>query len=204
MTTRREHYERHRRRRSVAFAAGSTALVVTALVLLIPRVPGWDKVRESFFDGHTWDLSWRELPPRFWYDVQIFLWSAPMIVVVALLIALARGVRSPALFPLRLFATLYTDLVRGVPVVLWIYLIGFGVPGLRLWDSRAWNDPIIWGTAALVLAYSAYVAEVFRAGIESIHESQRAPRHGRSGCRACRRCATSCSPRRRAGSCRRS
>ena len=147
-------------------------MFVAALVVLVPRMPGWDKVKQSFFDGDTWALSWDKLPGRFWYDVQIFLWCAPMIIVVALLVALARNIRNPALYPLKLFATLYTDLVRGVPVVLWIYLIGFGVPGLL--QSREWSKPIIWATVALVLAYSAYVAEVFRSGIESIHESQRA------------------------------
>jgi polar amino acid transport system permease protein len=169
---RRQEFIRRRRRRSNAIAAASTAAAITALVVLVPRLPGWTRVKASFFDGDTWALSWRVLPKRFWYDVQIFLWSAPIIVVVALLVALARNVRNPALYPLKLFATLYTDLVRGVPVVLWIYLIGFGVPGLL--QSREWSKPIIWATVALVLAYSAYVAEVFRSGIESIHESQRA------------------------------
>jgi polar amino acid transport system permease protein len=81
-------------------------------------------------------------------------------------------VRAPAAYPLRLFASLYTDIFRGVPVILVIYLIGFGIPGLGL--PRPWNSPYIWGTVALVLTYAAYVAEVFRTGIESIHQSQRA------------------------------
>jgi polar amino acid transport system permease protein len=76
------------------------------------------------------------------------------------------------LFPLRLFATVYNDLFRGVPIVLVIYLFGFGIPGLGL--PRPWNSPYIWGSLALVLSYSAYVAEVYRSGIESVHESQRA------------------------------
>ena len=80
--------------------------------------------------------------------------------------------RSPALFPLRLFGAVYTDVFRGVPVILTIYLIGFGVPGLGL--QRPWNDPLIWGSVALILAYSAYVAEVLRSGIQGVHESQRA------------------------------
>ena len=89
-----------------------------------------------------------------------------------MMLALSRNSRNPVLFPLRLFAAAYTDVFRGVPVILTIYLIGFGVPGLRIeWLPV---DPRFWGAVALVLAYSAYVSEVFRAGIESVHESQRA------------------------------
>jgi polar amino acid transport system permease protein len=72
----------------------------------------------------------------------------------------------------RVLTIAYTDIMRGVPVILSIYLIGFGVPGLGL--ERPWNSPLLWGSVALVLTYASYVAEVFRAGIESIHESQRA------------------------------
>jgi polar amino acid transport system permease protein len=86
---------------------------------------------------------------------------------------MARNVRTPALYPVRLFAILYTDVVRGVPVLLWILLLGFGVPAIL--QTREWyGDFIIWGSVALIVAYSAYVAEVFRSGIESVHESQRA------------------------------
>lgn len=90
----------------------------------------------------------------------------------ALLLAVARSTRAPALFPVRLAAVAYIDVMRGVPVILWIYLIGFGVPGLGM--ERPWNSPLLWGSVALGMTYSAYVAEVFRAGIESVHESQRA------------------------------
>ena len=83
-----------------------------------------------------------------------------------------RDVRAPALFPLRIFGALYPDIFRGVPVVLTVYLIGFGIPGLGL--PRPWNSPYIWGSLALILTYSAYVAEIFRSGITSVHQSQRA------------------------------
>lgn len=170
--TRRQVYERSQRRRSIVIAAASTALVVAAIVLLVPKAPGWQRVRRSFFDGDVFTDSFPRLVDAFWLDVKIFAWSAPCIFVIAMLVALARGVRSPALFPLRLFAAAYTDVFRGIPVILTIYLIGFGVPGLGL--DRPWNSPLLWGSVALILAYSAYVAEVFRAGIESVHESQRA------------------------------
>ncbi len=170
--TRREAYERAKRKRSTIIATTSTVIVLTAVIVLVPRAPGWENVRRSFFNG---DIFWDSFPgllEAFWLDIQIMLWSTPLILAVALLIALARGARSPALFPLRAFAVAYTDVLRGIPVILLVYLIGFGVPALGL--SREWANPLIWGTVTLVLSYSAYVAEVIRAGIDSVHESQRA------------------------------
>ena len=169
--TRRQIFERRQRRRSLTAAALSTAAVVLAVVLLVPLAPGWERVQNSFFDGTVLRTTWPGLLRAFWLDVKIFLWCAPCIVLWGLAIALCRGVRAPALFPLRIFGALYTDVFRGIPVILTIYLIGFGVPGLGL--DRPWNSPYIWGSVALVLAYSAYVAEVIRAGIESVHEGQR-------------------------------
>lgn len=135
-------------------------------------MPRWDRVKASFFDGERLADSFPRLLEAFVLDVKIFAWTTPAILIVALLLAVARNTRNPALFPLRIFVIAYTDVMRGVPVILWIYLIGFGVPGLGL--DRPWNNPLIWGSVALVLTYSSYVAEVFRAGIESVHESQRA------------------------------
>ena len=169
--TRREIYEAERRRRSLAVAAASTAMVVLALIVLVPLAPGWEKVQKSFFNGAVLAKSFPRLLDAFKVNVMIFAWSAPSIAILGLLIALARGVRAPTLFPLRIFATIYTDVFRGVPVILTVYLIGFGIPGLGL--PRPWNSPYIWGSVALVLTYSAYVAEIFRSGIDSVHHSQR-------------------------------
>jgi polar amino acid transport system permease protein len=170
--TRRERYERARRRRSVAIATLSTVVVVGALVVLIPLTPGWERVRQAFFDGDVFVDTFPGLLEAFWLDVQILLWSTPFILVVSLLVALARNTRSPALFPLRAFAVIYTDVLRGIPVILLVFLIGFGVPALGL--SREWANPLIWGSVTLVLSYSAYTAEIIRAGIDAVHESQRA------------------------------
>lgn len=169
---RRVAFERTQRRRSVAIATISTVAVLTAIVVIVPRAPGWPRVRQSFFDGEVFVDTFPTLLSAFWLDIRIFLVATPCIAVLAMAIALARNTRHPALFPLRAVAAVYTDVFRGVPVILTIYLIGFGVPGLGL--SRTLGQPIIWGTVALVLAYSAYVSEVIRAGIESVHESQRA------------------------------
>lgn len=135
-------------------------------------MPRWHRVKQSFFNWERLVDSFPRLLHAFILDIKIFVWTTPAILIVAMLIAVARNTRNPALFPLRLFVTAYTDVMRGVPVILWIYLIGFGVPGVGL--ERPWNSPLLWGSVALGLTYSAYVAEVFRAGIESVHESQRA------------------------------
>ncbi|MEM9812536.1 MAG: ABC transporter permease subunit [Pseudomonadota bacterium] len=171
MPTRREVYEARIRRRAGLIAGASTLGVFTALIIAIPMAPGWEKVRRSFFDGAILAETFPGLLDAFLIDVMIFAWSAPAIALVGLAIALCRDTRAPALFPLRLFGALYTDIFRGLPVILVIYLVGFGVPGLGL--PRPWNSPYIWGTLALVLVYSAYVAEVIRSGIEAVHQSQR-------------------------------
>lgn len=170
--TRRQVYEAQVRRRATRVAAMSTCAVLLALIVLVPLAPGWAGVKKSFFNWEVFAKTFPGLLEAFVLDVAIFAWSAPLIFILGLLIALCRDVRSPALYPLRLFGIVYTDVFRGVPVVLVIYLVGFGVPGLGL--PRPWNSPYIWGTVALVLTYAAYVAEVFRSGIESIHPSQRA------------------------------
>lgn len=170
--TRRERYERARRRRSVVVATVSTVVVVVALVVLIPLTPGWERVRQAFFDGDVFLETFPGLLEAFWLDVQILLWSTPFILIVSLLVALARNTRSPALFPLRAFAVIYTDVLRGIPVILLVFLIGFGVPALGL--SRTWSNPLIWGSVTLVLSYSAYTAEIIRAGIDAVPENQRA------------------------------
>mgnify|MGYP006291071021 FL=1 len=170
--SRRARYERDRRRRSLLVAGGSSFVLVALVVTLVPRMPRWDRVRASFFNGERFADSFPRLLSAFVLDVKIFAWSVPVIIVLALLVATARNSRSPVLFPLRVLSVAYTDIMRGVPVILWIYLIGFGVPGLGM--DRPWNSPLIWGSVALVLTYASYVSEVFRAGIESVHESQRA------------------------------
>ncbi len=167
----RREYERKVRQRSLTIAGVSTLAVFAALAVLIPLAPGWPAVKNSFFN---WDIFARTFPTlleAFLLDVAIFLWCAPLIAIWALIVAVFRDARSPALFPLRLFAIVYTDVFRGVPVILVVYLVGFGIPGLGL--PRPWNSPYLWGSVALILTYAAYVAEIYRSGIESVHVSQR-------------------------------
>lgn len=180
--TRREAWLRRRRRKSFAVAAVSTAATVAFLTWLVTSSSGWPKVRKIFFDGERFRTDLPEVLGYLWIDVKLFLQCAPCILVWGLVIAMCRNTRNPALFPLRAFAAIYTDFFRGVPVILTIYLVGFGIPKLGLFEGEFTflglggdlNSPYLWGPIALILAYSAYVAEVFRAGIESVHESQRA------------------------------
>ncbi len=170
--SRRAAYDRALRRRAMAISLVSTALVLVLLVLLVRSAPGWPLVRKSFFDLVILRDTFPGLLRAFVLDIAIFLWCAPLIWALGLAVALLRDARLPALYPARLFAILFTDVFRGVPVILVVYLIGFGIPGLGL--ARPYNSPYIWGSVALILTYSAYVAEIFRTGLEAVHPSQRA------------------------------
>ncbi len=168
---RRAAFEAEMRKRSMRIAASSTAAVIVAIILLVPLAPGWEAVKKSFFNGAVFSKTFPGLLNAFLLDIAIFAWSLPLIALLGLVVAVCRDIQRPALYPLRLLAMIYTDVFRGLPVILVIYLIGFGVPGLGL--PRPWNSPYIWGSLALILVYAAYVAEVIRSGIESIHKSQR-------------------------------
>jgi polar amino acid transport system permease protein len=170
--TRRQILERQQRRRSLVIAAVSTVVVFSALGWIVVNSEGWERVQQSFFSGEDFRASFKEVAPAFWLNVRVFLVAEVCILVLALLLAVARSSRSPVLFPVRVLATVYVDLFRGIPVLLVLFLLGFGVPALRL--SGVPNDPVFWGGVALILSYSAYVSEVYRAGIDSVHESQRA------------------------------
>lgn len=176
--SRRAEHDRRQWVRGNVIAATSTIVVVLAIVLGVPRFAGWQRVRTTFFDGTTFRDSLPEVASAFWLDVRIFLLCAPLILVWGMAIALARSVRSPVLFPLRIAATLYVDVVRGVPVLLWLFLIGFG--GATMLNRRdvgigsvRIGTLLFLGGVGLVVTYSAYVAEVLRAGIDGVHESQR-------------------------------
>jgi polar amino acid transport system permease protein len=129
-------------------------------------------VQATFFSWPDFERSFPDVAKGFWLDVRLFVIIELVVLALGLAIALCRTSTAPSLFPLRLLATVYVDLLRGVPTILLVFLIGFGVPALEL--SGLPTDPVILGAAALSLSYSAYVAEVYRAGIESVHPSQRA------------------------------
>jgi polar amino acid transport system permease protein len=161
-----------RRRRGTAIAALSSVVVLGGLAAVVLTSPGWHDVRTTFFSWSSLRSSFPDVLSGFWLDVKLFVIVELVVLVLGLAIALVRTTRSPALFPLRLLAMVYTDVLRGIPTILLVYLVGFGVPALELQGVP--SDPVVLGGAALALSYSAYVAEVFRAGIDSIHPSQRA------------------------------
>ena len=167
---------RHRSRRfsgrSLAIAIVSTIAVFTLVGVLAVSAPGWDAVRRSFLDIDNFLESAPNIVARFEVNVRLFLIAEVLILVWGLALAMLRGLPGPVLFPVRMLATAYVDLFRAIPGVLVIYLLGFGIPGLRL--PGVPNDPFFWGVVALTLVYSAYVSEVYRAGIESVHPSQAA------------------------------
>jgi len=164
---RRRHTQRSR-----AIAALSTLVVVGLIAVLIVTAPGWPAVRETFFSWDAFKTSFPDVLSGFWLDIKLFLICEAVVLVFALLVALARNSGAPALFPIRAIAVVYTDVFRGIPTILLIYLVGFGLPALEL--NGVPTDPVVLGGIALVLSYGAYVAEVYRAGIDSIHPSQRA------------------------------
>jgi polar amino acid transport system permease protein len=168
----REAARRRRARRGAAISAASTVLVLGLLVAIVVTSPGWPDVRRTFFSASAFRESFPSVLHGFWLDVKLFLIIEAIVLVLGLILALCRTQRAPALFPLRLLAAVYTDLLRGVPVILMVYLVGFGVPALQLGGVP--TDPIVLAAAGLTLTYVAYVAEVYRAGIESVHPSQRA------------------------------
>lgn len=155
----------------MAISAVSTVLVLGLLVTVVVTSEGWPTVRDTFFNWNDFVDSFPAVLDGFWLDVKLFVVVEIAVLILGLLIALARISRAPALFPLRLLSAVFVDVLRGVPTILVIYLIGFGIPTLML--SGLPTDPVVLGGLALTLAYSAYVGEVYRAGIESVHPSQR-------------------------------
>jgi polar amino acid transport system permease protein len=158
--------------RSLAIAVVSTLVVFGVLALLVVNSPGWERVRNAFLDGENFAESAPGIIGKFGTNVLLFLIAEILILAFALVLAVMRSLPGPVFFPLRLIATIYADLFRALPGVLVVFVLGFGIPGLRL--AGVPSDPFFWGVVALTLLYSAYVSEVYRAGIESVHPSQAA------------------------------
>jgi polar amino acid transport system permease protein len=156
--------------KGVGIAIASTLVVFTIIVLVVIRSEHWPEVRHAFFDGAEFRRSFPEIASKFRRNVEYFLIGEVFILALALLLAIMRSLPGPVFFPLRLMSIIYTDLFRGVPTVLVVYLLAFGVPSLVL--PGVPSSATFWAVVALILSYSAYVAEVYRAGLESIHPSQ--------------------------------
>ena len=158
--------------RSTLVALASTIVFFGVLGWIVVHAPGWEEVRSSFLNGKVFADSLPDIVAAFGVNVQLFLFSEVLILGLGLVLAVCRGLAGPVFFPVRLVATVYTDLFRALPGVLVIYVLGFGIPGLGIEGLP--NDPFVYAVFALTLVYSAYVSEVYRAGIESVHPSQEA------------------------------
>ena len=166
---------RRRARRRARRSPRSRRVIVLGVLVdaAVVTSPGWPNVaRDVLLLGRLQGARSPTCCDGFWLDVKLFVIVEMVVLVLALVVALARTTAAPALFPLRLVGDVFVDVMRGVPTILVVYLIGFGVPALQL--SGLPTDPVVLGGIALTLSYSAYVAEVYRAGIESVHPSQRA------------------------------
>ena len=168
----RERFRAARARQSTGIATTSTVVFFAVVLTVIVLSPGWDRVRASFLDASVAKDSVRPILEGLWLNVRVLVVCAVIVPVIGLGIALARTLRGAVYFPIRFLAAAYTDVFRGVPLIILLYIIGFGLPGLRLHGIP--TDVAVLGTVAITVTYSAYVAEVFRAGIESVHPSQRA------------------------------
>jgi polar amino acid transport system permease protein len=166
-------------RRGLAVSTASTVVVIAAVVVLFLLAPGSREVRHTFFNPTD---MWRafvgdpakgyySVGEAIWLNIRMFVVAEILILIVALVVAVIRQSTGPALLPLRIVSTVYVDVCRGVPLILLIFAIGFGAPALSL-SVISYQSAAVYGVAALVISYSAYVSEVYRAGINSVHRSQ--------------------------------
>ena len=170
---------RRRDRRGIAIAALSTIVVIGGLAALVLTSAGWPAVRETFFNATVFKESFPDVAKAFWLDIRVFMVVEVAVLALGLIVALVRTSVSPAMFPVRLLAIVYTDIFRGIPTILLVYLVGFGIPalansGAEGSSSLSWlpTEPVVLGAIALTLSYGAYVSEVYRAGLRSVHPGQ--------------------------------
>lgn len=166
----RRAFRRRQTRRSVLIGAGSTIVFAALLVWAVAGSPGWARVQQSFFDPEIAVASLPRVLEGLWLNLQVLVVAIVGVALLGLLLASLRTLRGPVFFPLRAVAAGYTDLFRGMPLIIVLYLVGYGIPGLEFFERM---PAAFWGTIALILVYSAYVSEVIRAGIEAVHPSQR-------------------------------
>jgi polar amino acid transport system permease protein len=148
----------------------STIVVLGVFGFVVVNSRGWPLLQSTFFDGQVFAKALPNITKAFWLNVQIFLVTEVFILVFALVLAVMRSLPGPVFFPLRVMAIAYIDFFRGVPSIILVYMLGFGIPALGL--PGVPRDVLLWAVITLILVWSAYVAEVYRAGIESVHRSQ--------------------------------
>jgi polar amino acid transport system permease protein len=163
---------RRQAQKPILIALLSTAIVFGGLAVVVSNAPGWSEVQSAFLDPEIFSASLPGIVLAFGTNVRLFLIAEVLILALGLVLAVLRSLPGPVFFPIRVITIAYTDLFRGLPGVLVIFMLAFGIPGLAL--PGVPNDAFFWAVVALTLLYSAYVSEVYRAGIESIHPSQEA------------------------------
>src|SRR5688572_2681801 len=161
------------RRRNAVISAVSTVVFFAVVGGLIAASPGANTFVDSFFSAQGFEDSFEPVVNGFWLNVKLMLVAEAFVLALGLLIAVIRSLPGPVLAPLRLVALIYTDVFRAIPLILVIFMVGLGLPALRL-DFISDREVFTYGVISLVLVYSAYVAEVYRAGIDSVHPSQNA------------------------------
>ena len=166
----RREYRRRASGRSVIIALFSTVLFVGVIAVVVVNTPGWESVKTTFFNTEVAADSFPAVLKGLWLNLRVLFFASIGVAVLGTLLAVMRSLRGPVFFPLRAIATIYTDLFRGVPVLIVLFLVGFGIPALEIFPRLPAG---VWGTIAITLCYSAYVAEVLRAGMEAVHPSQR-------------------------------
>lgn len=166
----RRLYRSRRGRQSILVSIVSTVVVVALVWVGVVNTPGWATVQQSFFDPGVAVDTFPSILQGLWLNVRILFFASIGVAIFATLLAVIRGLRSPVFFPLRVVATGYTDLFRGLPLIIVLYLVGYGIPGLGIFPRLPAE---VWGTVAIIVTYSSYVAEVLRAGMEAVHPSQR-------------------------------
>src|ERR671923_1119602 len=162
---------RRSQRRDALISTVSTVVFFALVVALIAFSPGVNKVVESFFSFTGFKDSFGTVSEGFWLNVKLMVVAEAIVLVVALGIAVIRTLPGPVMAPLRIVALVYTDVFRGIPLILVIFIVGLGLPALQL-EFISDQSVFAYGVISLVLVYSAYVTEVYRAGIESVHPSQ--------------------------------
>jgi polar amino acid transport system permease protein len=167
----RREYRRKQSRRSVAISIVSTLVLAVVAWLTIVNTPGWARVQQSFLNPEVAIAALPRVAEGFLLNLRVLVVAAAGVLVFSIVLAALRTLRGPVFFPLRALVAGYTDLFRGLPLIIVLYLVGFGIPGLQISGTRIPAEVL--GTIALILTYSAYVSEVFRAGIEAVHPSQR-------------------------------
>jgi len=166
-------------RRGLILSTASTVVVLAALLAIFLLAPGSAQVRHTFFNPtDMWQsfvgdprAGYYSVGEALWLNIRMFVAAEILILIAALVVAVVRQSAGPVLLPVRVVATVYVDVARGVPLILVIFAIGFGVPALQLQGISS-QSAAIYGVAALVFSYSAYVSEVYRAGINAVHRSQ--------------------------------